>query len=143
MKAALCAAALCVATLIACYDPVYDRPSALDSEAGVAVEEPDYERDIVPIWQRACGPQCHVAGSPDGGLTLDGGAEALVRKDASQTSFMALIEPEDPDRSYLWLKLEGRQDEAGGAGGPMPAAGSLSDADRQTLLNWIDDGAPY
>jgi hypothetical protein len=55
---------------------------------------------------------------------------------------LPIVTPGDPEESYLWLKVEGRQDEVGGAGSAMPLGRALSDADAETLENWILNGAP-
>lgn len=105
------------------------------------VEDPAYESDIQPIWDAACGASCHTEGAASGGLALDAGPEALVDAPASVPG-ETLVVPGDLESSYLWLKLEGRQDEVGGSGGAMPLSGSLGDNARQTIANWIEDGAP-
>lgn len=127
-------------TLLACYDPLYGVP--LDDSAGSAtVEEPSFNTDILPLFERSCGSGCHTAGAKSGGLSLDAGYAALVAKPASGAPSYNLIEPGDPYASYIWLKVEGSFAEVGGTGAPMPLGASLPDSDRQTLLNWIEQGA--
>ncbi len=55
---------------------------------------------------------------------------------------MNLIEPNDPDNSYLLHKLKGTQADVGGAGGLMPIGPPLDAADIQIVEDWINAGAP-
>ena len=56
---------------------------------------------------------------------------------------MSLIEPGDETKSYLWLKIEGTHNAAGGAGSSMPKGTKVvSTAERDLILEWIQDGAP-
>jgi hypothetical protein len=97
--------------------------------------------DIQPIWEDSCAG-CHTGGTSSGELALDEGYAAMVGVPASQLDTMNLVEPGDRDNSYLWLKLEDTHEAAGGSGEEMPSSGTLGDADRATIGEWIDAGAP-
>ena len=125
-------------TLIACDDPLYGVPV----DGLPAVENPTYEEHIVPIWSRSCGAGCHTEGTASGGLDLSQPLDALLGTDAVAVPGIPIVTPGEPEESYLWLKVEGRQDEVGGAGSAMPLGRALSDADAETLENWILNGAP-
>ena len=129
--------ALCL-LLSACDDPLYGVP--LGEQA--AVEEPNYEEHIRPFFERSCGAGCHSSGSASGGLDLDQGYEALLNAQAQGAPLQALVVPDDPDSSYLWLKVQGRQSEVQGSGSAMPLGVALSSSDEDTLYNWINTGAP-
>ncbi len=99
----------------------------------------DFERAVQPILNLKC-VQCHQTAGPDGGLALQGGgtAERIVLM-PSRGAPLNLIEPGRPDESYLFLKITGRQLEAGGAGARMPLIGPmLSEAQIDTIRSWIE-----
>jgi mono/diheme cytochrome c family protein len=50
-------------------------------------------------------------------------------------------EPGSPEKSYLYHKITGTQDEVGGSGERMPKGGQLSDAEIATIRAWIAEGA--
>lgn len=81
-----------------------------------------FEVDIQPILDEHCVEGCH---EPDGewGFLLDmsGSAyDAIVGVAAPQLPSMSIIEPGDPENSYLWHKINGTQASVGGAGLMMP-----------------------
>ena len=56
---------------------------------------------------------------------------------------MSLIEPFEPEASYIWHKLESTHQDVGGQGATMPRGRpQLVEEERQTIRNWIEDGAP-
>ncbi|WAS93399.1 hypothetical protein [Nannocystis punicea] len=60
----------------------------------------------------------------------------------SVSTDLDLVEPGDPSASYLYLKLAGGFEEAGGAGTLMPPVMGLMDADKVALIEaWIAAGA--
>lgn len=109
-----------------------------------------FELDIQPILDEHCVAQCH---EPDGewGFLLDMSASAytdIVGVPAPQHVTMNLIEPGDPDNSYLWHKINGTQAAAGGSGLMMPKARAgmqatvLTLGQFETIQQWILAGAP-
>lgn len=62
---------------------------------------------VLPVLQANCGG-CHGGASPQAGLDLnsDGAWERLGQFSAQNTA-LKLVQPGQPDKSYLWLKLAG------------------------------------
>lgn len=87
---------------------------------------------------------CHSGDPPaNAPLSLDPGAgwAQLVGVPASQLPSMKLVEPGDPERSYLVLKVRGAAGVAGGTGTPMPPDGPLDAAEQAAIEGWISSGA--
>lgn len=86
-----------------------------------------FEQQVQPFFEEHCGPGCHEpeAYGPMEGVGFFVGAnfgpETVVGVPADQLP-MNLIEPGDPSKSYLWLKLNNTHKAAGGKGEPMPYA---------------------
>ena len=87
--------------------------------------------------------QCHDAGDPQKGQDLeqDSAYSSTVQTPSMELSSMRRVEPGSPDRSYLYHKITGTQAAVGGSGDPMPKGGRLSDAEIQTIRDWIAQGA--
>lgn len=98
--------------------------------------------ELLALVQVECAP-CHTD-RVSGELSLrdDAGLYDRLRADAFQAPALARVAPGDPDASYLWLKLEGRQDEVGGLGERMPADGALDAEQLELVRAWIAAGAP-
>ncbi len=99
-----------------------------------------HDADIQPLWDAKCS-ECHMDGLAFGGLFLDRGhaRSNLVGIPASQLGSMSRVEPGAPERSYLWLKLEGRHHAAGGYGEQIPVV--WTDEERMRIQTWIEQGA--
>jgi hypothetical protein len=87
---------------------------------------------------------CH-AGAPNAAVNGNfsfGAAEYAKIVDVKSSTALDFVEPNSPEMSYLWLKVNGGFEAAGGAGTLMPPPmGGLS-ADELTLLeDWITMGA--
>lgn len=86
---------------------------------------------------------CHSGAQAAQGLVLSAGQSysALVGISSSQQSDVLLVSPNNPDDSYLVRKIRG---DAGISGGQMPRNGPpfLSNAEIQTVIDWIASGAP-
>jgi mono/diheme cytochrome c family protein len=101
--------------------------------------DPSYATDIQPIFTAHC-VSCHSASFKNGGLDLSAGSSYahLVNVTASKDINKKRVLPQDPDNSYLVIKLEGAQ--AGVT--RMPLNGSkLSSSNIQSVKNWITRGA--
>jgi hypothetical protein len=87
--------------------------------------------------------QCHDNGDPEEGQDLeqDSAYSAIVHVPSREAPALHRIEPGNPDRSYLYHKIAGTQTAAGGSGARMPKGGKLSDAEIQTIRDWIAQGA--
>lgn len=82
---------------------------------------------------------CHGGASPVLGLNLEPGQtfSNTVGVTSSQNSSLKLIQPSDPDNSYLIRKLEGT-----GSGSTMPKGASpLSSEDIDSVRSWVSAGA--
>jgi len=85
---------------------------------------------------------CHGGGSPAEGMSLTAGAaySNIVNVRSSQRGSLDLIEPNEPDSSYLYLKVIG---DSSISGLRMPRSGpALSQELIDLLRDWIERGAP-
>ena len=90
---------------------------------------PTFEADVLPIFQASC-TMCHGTFGGWTGTTYD---DALNTGEGGPT-----IIPGDPDKSRLVQTLTGTHPD----GVVMPPSGSLPEADIQTIIDWIEAGAP-
>jgi mono/diheme cytochrome c family protein len=103
-----------------------------------AARRVDFNRDVVPILSNNCF-KCH---GPDGserkaGLRLDVRDSATKPADSGETPIVA----GEPDKSELVRRIFSKDDDE-----RMPPPGSnkhLTDVQRQTLKQWIAEGAEY
>lgn len=97
----------------------------------------DYERDIMPVFEKKCG-DCHSRASETskGGLILDDPDHLFARFEKN-----SLVVPGDWDASYLFITLyrpEGDEDAM-----PPKGKGERLTAEEVTLVQkWITEGAP-
>jgi len=86
---------------------------------------------------------CHESEDAKAKLVLDPGVgyARLVGPRSIQDPDMALVEPGDPERSYLWLKLQHATEE--GKGMPRTLSGSkkLRESEFELYRRWIEGGA--
>ena len=84
---------------------------------------------------------CHAGAAPQAGLDLSPTASyaSIVRVASAQRSELSRVEPSDPERSYLVLKLRGGTSIIGSR---MPLTGSVTDAQVQLVVDWVLRGAP-
>ena len=111
----------------------------------VVVDVPQFTRDIVPIFERRCGiGGCHSDAAHQGGLVLTPTAAhaAIVNKPAQTRLGEVLVRPGNADNSFLVIAI--RSDDARRMGlARMPlASGPLTPNQIQTIVNWINRGAP-
>jgi hypothetical protein len=103
----------------------------------VSVHGLDYEKDIMPIFQKKCA-DCHSreSGQTKGGLALDDPEHLLGRLGKNN-----LVIPGDWDASYLFITLyrpEGDEDSM-----PPKGKGERLTPEEVTLVQrWITEGAP-
>ena len=108
--------------------------------AAAVADEVSFDRDVMPILTRQC-VMCHLPGAALGGLSLYPDARASLVGVASTQSPLKLVEPDAPERSYLYVKMIGTQSEAGGSGQVMPPSGALAAAEIELVRRWIEQGA--
>jgi hypothetical protein len=102
----------------------------------------DYQSDIQPIFDDRCVANCHAPGGSNKTLLLgpDDSYASIVGVQSVQSA-LNIVEPGDPDKSYLWHKLNGSQSDVGGSGLSMPFGVMLDGASLQLFETWITDGA--
>jgi hypothetical protein len=95
------------------------------------------------IFSESCAfSGCHGGDSPAEGMSLAPGDayDEIVNVRSSQMSSLDRIEPNEPDASYLYLKVTG---DSSISGSRMPRGGSaLSQQLIDLLRDWIERGAP-
>ncbi len=103
--------------------------------------------DIQPIWDMSCTAGCHEAGGQWSTLPLtsDVAYDGIVNEDGLQSQLLDgfdLVVPNEPENSYLLLKLTGEQPGAGPGNSLMPLeAPPLDAATIATVEQWIACGA--
>lgn len=116
------------------------------TETGEPCEIPgglSHAADIVPIWNNSCAvaASCHVAGGMQVPDLVTAPLETLLA-DQSPIAGAPYLTANDPDNSYVYLKIAGRQAEVGGGGGSMPVSpGELSACEAMIIEAWIEQGA--
>ncbi|MEM7152636.1 MAG: hypothetical protein AAF799_07330 [Myxococcota bacterium] len=97
-----------------------------------------FANTVGPVLTANC--SCHITGA--GGLSFGDDAYAAIVGVAAAGADLNYIEPNDVEASYIVHKIRGTQDSVGGGGDVMPPGGMVSDADVQTIVDWIEAGAP-
>lgn len=106
------------------------------------VTAPTHDADIQPIWDESCGNTCHI-NDDDGNLSLSDAYDKIVGVPSDDLPSMNLVEPGDPDASYLWRKIDNTHLEVGGDGAEMPRGFlTIGKKKRERVEQWILDGAP-
>lgn len=139
---------LLLAVAAAAFGACADFEGIVSSTGGlpdVVVEVPQFQRDIVPIFERRCAiGGCHSVLSHQAGLVLTGTSAhaALIDRPSPTRSGEILVRPGDAADS--WLVIAIGNDEARRRGLPrMPlGSGPLTPNQIQTIVNWINRGAP-
>jgi hypothetical protein len=140
LAAAALAATLAVALgLAACSDlHVKDLPTVGSDPTDLPVAMPSFRTDIQPIFTARCAiAGCHITPTQANlGLVLTDAATSranLVNVDAVEITGYKRVLPGDSANSYMMVKLDF---------GDMPKQGPiLSQGTRDTIRNWIDQGA--
>lgn len=124
----------------------------LDPAQAEAWQLERFAADVLPLLSARCSG-CHAPVAAQLGLVLGPIGEVssaeilrgLVDREAVVAP-MALVEPGDPESSWLRLKIVGELEELscyGGCGGPMPPAGEpVSEAELDALTQWIASMEP-
>ena len=102
-----------------------------------------FRRNIQPIFTTNCAVVgCHVPGDPASGLNLAQGFAyaSLVNVPAEEYASVRVV-PNDPDASYLYLKIA-KNPPPYGWQMPAPATGGvLTETEKTTVKRWIQQGA--
>ena len=119
----------------------------ITSSGGVdsVVVAAEFQRDVRPILELRCGiGGCHSKGTHQAGLVLtpDSAYLALVNQPSRTRGGQVLVRPGDADNS--WMVIAIRDDAALRLGlARMPlGSGPLTPNQIQTIVNWINRGAP-
>jgi len=94
---------------------------------------------------RCASAACHGGNPPAAFPQLDAEAayQAIVGVPSQQVSGMALVEPYEPEASYLLIKMRGEAASVGGIATPMPIGdAALDPSDLAAVEAWIANGAP-
>jgi hypothetical protein len=126
-------AAFGIILVVGCGDAIPDVPAG---------EPVSYSAHLEPLVIAHC-LGYHESEEPKAKLVLEEGAGygQLVGRRSVQQPEMALVEPGDPQSSYLWLKLQHMSAE--GKGMPRTLTGSkmLRPAELELYRRWIAEGA--
>ncbi len=111
----------------------------------VVVTAPEFQRDIVPIFERRCGiGGCHSPGAHQAGLVLTSATAhaALVNRPSQTRTGQILVRPGDATNSWLVIAIS--DDDARRLSlARMPlGSGPLTPNQIQTIINWVNRGAP-
>jgi hypothetical protein len=115
---------------------------SLFAVATSATAEVSFSNDVIPLLGAHC-VACHMTGQEAGEIALHPKAayDALVGV-ASRETALKRVEPGDPAKSYLYLKLTDAHLAAGGSGEPMPMGSYPLPAEQIELVKqWIVEGA--
>ena len=109
---------------------------------GVALADGvSFQNDVLPVLTTRC-VMCHMDGAEQAHLSLYPEAWARLVGVPSTQSPLKRVEPGAPDKSYLYLKLIGTQEVAGGNGLRMPfQQDPLAPEELELLRKWIEQGA--
>jgi hypothetical protein len=100
-----------------------------------------FNEEVLPILNRHC-VLCHLPGAEQAELILYPDAWSQLVGTPSSQSALLRVEPGSPGKSYLYLKLIGTQETAGGTGLQMPLKpNSLDPGQIEAIRLWIEQGA--
>jgi len=100
-----------------------------------------FNDDVLPVLNMHC-VMCHLPGAEQAELILYPDAWSQLVGISSSQSALARVEPGNPSKSYLYLKLTGAQDTEGGSGLQMPFQQSpLEPSQIEMIRSWIEQGA--
>jgi hypothetical protein len=116
------------------------------SSAAKATADPNqpvvakFNENVQPIFDKKCAhPSCHGA-AKSAGMQLSSGMayDEIVNVKSSEVPHFMRIKPNEPDSSYLVMKIEGKQ----AVGAQMPLTGGpLKTEDIKTIISWVEAGA--
>lgn len=122
-----------------------------DADAGTPAGQPrSFRRDVVPIVAQSCASaSCH--GSAQNGLGISfavgdvDGLYAELQRESPTAKGVRFVVPGDPTKSFLYAKVVGDQGEytctVPGCGETMPPGTKIPSSQRDTLRQWIMEGA--
>ncbi len=100
-----------------------------------------FNEDIQPILNQYY-VMCHLPGAEQAELILYPDAWSQLVGISSSQSELSRVNPGNPGKSYLYLKLIGTQDTEGGSGLQMPfQQNPLGPSQIEMIRSWIEQGA--
>lgn len=139
-------AAFAAAWLAACSDLTVTRAS---DHITTAIANPSFGRDIAPVLRQTCASASACHGLPAGqlGLVLEGPDSALyahlVNVPSAYDTAYVRVKPGQPDSSWMYMVLSDSPSVRQNFPYRMPLTElPLAPAVRQTIRNWIANGAP-
>ena len=107
-----------------------------------AAEPVSYSLHLEPLVIAHC-LSCHESEESRAKLVLEPGIgyQRLVGPRSTQEPALALVEPGDPERSYLWLKLQHATSEGRGMPRTLTGSKKLREAELELYRRWIEGGA--
>jgi hypothetical protein len=101
-----------------------------------------FKNDVQPIFTANCAlPACHATANPLAGnqnLSVDSAFSNIVNHPSYEKPNYLRVKPSSSDSSYLYMKITG---DPRITGAPMPKIGSITAQQKQTIKDWIDQGA--
>jgi hypothetical protein len=113
---------------------------AVATSSAFADDAASFHRDVEPILNKHC-VQCHMEGTELGNFSLYPDPRGNMVGMRSTQCRLNLVEPGDPDKSYVLRKMLGTHVAAGGKGMRMPWEYDLGKADIEVVRQWILQGA--
>lgn len=138
-------AAFFVALIVGCVAAVGcgDEKRLPTAPEGPGSETATFTRVQNEVFTQTCALSgCHLgpASLAQEGMVLSGDAyDSIVGVRSNQNPSIFRVTPGSPANSYLWRKITPGQPIVGER---MPQTGSISDAQRQLVTDWILRGAP-
>lgn len=135
--------AILTVSLSGCAD--FEGPTGSGGLPDVIVAAPQFQRDVYPMIELRCGiGGCHSEAIHQGGLylTRDSAYAALVGRASRLYLGEVFVRPGDAANSWLVIAI-GDDDTRRHGMARMPlASGPLTPNQIQTIVNWINRGAP-
>ena len=137
-----------VLILAAAFGACADFEGIVSSTGGlpdVVVEIPEFQRDIMPIFERRCGiGGCHSESSHQGGLVLTRpfAHAALINTPSQLRPGEVLVRPGDAANSWMVIAIGGDAARRMGLARMPLGSGALTPNQIQTIVNWVNRGAP-
>ncbi|EEF60919.1 c-type cytochrome domain-containing protein [Pedosphaera parvula] len=108
-----------------------DQGAEWPQEAGTAVAQVDYSKEVEPIFKASCA-ECHSGAEAKGGFSVDS-KEAVLK---GGKSYGKVVVPGDSKKSTLISIVSGKDEDIA-----QPEKHKLSKAQVDVLKKWIDQGA--
>lgn len=146
-NARVLAASSCALCALAALARCADFTTRVDPTGGlpdVVVVHPSFQTNIQPIFTARCVQGgCHTVASAQGHLVLAPGYayDSLVNRPAYLADFIR-VKPGDHTNSWLWRMIAADSSVRFGLERMPFEAEPLTDNQIQTIVNWIDEGAP-